>query len=110
MIYRFLATYPEFENIEYTMRFAQNLVLEEWRSALDHKKVPFIADAKISFKTYDISKYPYQELLKNWVYKNYRNSWGDLCSFGEFYDDVESLIAALDTQKKLIELTIEETD
>ena len=107
MKYTFFATYHVFDNEAYTLRLAQNLALEEWRAYLDHQKIPFIPEAKVSFKTWDFSKYPYQELLKNWISKNYRNSFGDLCSFGEYFDDEESLIKRLDQEKKLMELTVE---
>lgn len=105
--YIFLAVYHEFDDQDYTMRLAQNLVLEEWRAHLDRKKIPFISEAKIIFKTWEFSKYPYQELLKNWVWKHFTNSFGDLCSFGNVYDDVDELIADLDREKKLMELTVE---
>jgi hypothetical protein len=52
-------------------------------------------------------KYPYQELLRNWIWKHFTNSFGDLCFFGNVYDDVDELIADLDVEKKLIELTVE---
>lgn len=107
MKYTFLATYHHFDDEVYTMRLAQDLVLEEWRAHLEHQKIPFIPEAKVSFKTWEFSKYPYQELLKNWVWKHFTNSFGDLCSFGNVYEDVEELIADLDVEKKLIELTVE---
>lgn len=107
MIYTFLAVYTELQKEEDTLRLAQDLVLEEWRSHLEHKKVPYIPDAKISFKTYNFLKYPYQELLKNWVWKHFTNSFGDLCFKGDVYADVDELIADLDVEKKIIELTIE---
>jgi hypothetical protein len=107
MKYTFLAVYTELPDKDDTLRLAQNLVLEDWRAHLDHKKVPFISDAKVSFKTYNFSKYPYQELLRNWVWKHLTNSFGDLCFFGNVYSDVDELIADLDVEKKLIELTVE---
>jgi hypothetical protein len=107
MKYTFLAAYHEFDDAAYTMRLAQSLVLEEWRAYLDHKKIPFIPEAKVSFKTWEFKKYPYQELLKNWVWKHFTNSFGALCSFGNVYDNVEELIADLDREKRLIELTVE---
>lgn len=107
MKYTFLAVYTELPNKDDTLRLAQELVLEEWRSYLVHKKVPYIPDAKISFKTYNFLKYPYQELLKNWVWKHFANSFGDLCFKGDVYADVDELIADLDVEKKIIELTIE---
>lgn len=107
MKYTFLAVYTELSNGEDTMRFAQDLVLEEWRAHLEHKKVPFIPEAKVSFKTYNFSKYPYQELLRNWVWKHFTNSFGDLCSFGNVYEDIDDLIADLDIERKLMELTVE---
>lgn len=107
MKYTFLAVYTELSDREDTLRLAQDLVLEEWRAHLEHKKVPYIADAKISFKTYSFLKYPYQELLKNWVWKHFTNSFGDLCSFGNVYGDIDDLIADLDVERKLIELTVE---
>jgi hypothetical protein len=110
MKYTFLAVYTELPNKDDTLRLAQNLVLEDWRAHLDHKKVPFIPDAKVSFKTYNFSKYPYQELLRNWIWKHFTNSFGDLCFFGNVYGDVDELIADLDVEKKLIELTVEEED
>jgi hypothetical protein len=105
--YNFLAVYHQFDDQDYTMRLAQDLVLEEWRAHLEHKKVPFIPEAKVSFKTYEFLKYPYQELLKDWVWKHFTNSFGDLCAFGTVYDDIDELIADLDVEKKLIELTVE---
>ena len=110
MKYTFLAVYTELPNNDDTLRLAQDLVLEEWRAHLEHKKVPFIPDAKVSFKTYNFSKYPYQELLKNWVGRVFTNSFGDLCSFGEYFDTVEDLIARLDKEKKLMELRVEVDD
>jgi hypothetical protein len=107
MKYTFLAVYTELQNEDDTMRLAQDLVLEEWRAHLEHKKVPFILDAKVSFKTYKFSKYPYQEHLKNWVWKKFTNSFGDLCSFGTVYTDIDELIADLDVERMLIELTVE---
>lgn len=107
MKYTFLAVYTELPNSKDTLRLAQDLVLEEWRSHLEHKKVPYVADAKISFKTYCFSKYPYQELLRNWVWKHFTNSFGDLCFFGNVYSDIDELLADLDVEKKLMELTIE---
>ena len=107
MKYTFLAVYTELSNSDDTLRLAQDLVLEEWRAQLEHKKVPYISDAKISFKTYSFLKYPYQELLKNWIWKHFTNSFGDLCSFGNVYGDIDDLIADLDVERKLIELTIE---
>lgn len=107
MKYTFLAVYTELSNSDDTLRLAQDLVLEEWRAHLEHKKVPYISDAKISFKTYSFLKYPYQELLKNWVWKHFTNSFGDLCSFGNVYGDIDDLIADLDVERKLIELTVE---
>ena len=105
--YTFLAVYTQFNNEDDTLRLAQDLVLEEWRAHLDHKKVPFIPAAKVSFKTYEFLKYPYQELLKNWVWKHFTNSFGDLCFLGNVYEDVEELIADLDVEKKLMELIVE---
>ena len=107
MKYTFLAVYIDLLNEGDTMRLAQSLVLEEWRAHLEHHKVPFIPSAKISFKTYNFLKYPYQELLRNWVWKHFTNSFGDLCFFGNVYEDVDDLIADLDVEKKLIELTVE---
>jgi hypothetical protein len=107
MTYTFLAVYHEFSDKEYTMRLAENLALEEWRASLDHKKVPAISRARITFTPYEFSKYPYQELLKNWVWKNFTNSFGDLCSFGEYFYTVEELIKKLDQEKKLMELRVE---
>lgn len=107
MIYRFYATYHEFDDKDYTLRLAENLALEEWRAALDHKKVPHISGAKITFTSYEFSKYPYQELLQNYISTHYRNSWGDLCFFGNVYDDIDELIADLDVEKKLMELKVE---
>jgi hypothetical protein len=107
MKHTFLAVYTQLQNEDYTLRLAQSLVLEEWRAHLEHHKVSFIPSAKISFKTYSFSKYPYQELLKNWVWKHFTNSFGDLCSFGTVYTDIDELIADLDVEKKLIELTVE---
>jgi hypothetical protein len=105
--YTFYACYYEFENKDYSLRHAENLALEEWRAALDHNKVPPISGARITFTTYEFSKYPYQELLKNWIWKNFSNSFGDLCSFGEYFYTVEDLIARLDKEKKLMELRVE---
>ena len=105
--YTFLAVYTELPNEDDTLRLAQDLVLEEWRAHLEHKKVPYIPSAKVSFKTYNFLKYPYQELLKNWAWKHLTNSFGDLCFFGNVYDDVDDLIADLDVEKKLMELTVE---
>lgn len=107
MKYTFLAVYTQLQNEDDTMRLAQDLVLEEWRAHLEHKKVPFIPDAKVSFKTYEFSKYPYKEPLKNWVWKNFTNSFGDLCFNGDVYYDVDELIYELDVEKKLMELTVE---
>lgn len=105
--YTFLAVYTQLQNEDDTLRLAQDLVLEEWRAHLEHKKVPYIPEAKISFKTYSFSKYPYQELLRNWIWKRFTNSFGDLCYSGTVYTDVEELIADLDVEKKLMELTVE---
>ena len=105
--YTFLAVYTELPNEDDTLRLAQDLVLEEWRAHLEHKKVPFIPNAKVSFKTYSFSKYHYQELLKNWVWKKFTNSFGDLCSFGTVYTDIDELIADLDVERMLMELTVE---
>ena len=107
MKYTFFATYHVFDNEVYTLRLAQNLVLEEWRAYLDHQKIPFIPEAKVSFKTWDFSKYPYQELLKNWVFNNFKNHRGDLCYRGKKYWDVEDLIAMLNLKEMLMELTVE---
>ena len=105
--YTFLACYHQFDDEEYTLRLAEDFALEEWRVALDHKKVPHISTARITFTPYEFSKYPYQELLKNWVSKHFRNSWGDLCSFGVYFDTEEDLIKRLGQEKKLMELRVE---
>ena len=102
MTYTFYAAYHQFDDKAYTMRLAENLALEEWRASLDHKKVPAISRARITFTPYEFSKYPYQELLKNWVSHSFRNTYGDLCSFGEYFDTVEDLIKRLDQEKKLM--------
>jgi hypothetical protein len=107
MKYTFLAVYTELSNKDDTLRLAQDLVLEEWRAHLEHKKVPYIPNAKVSFKTYNFLEYPYQELLKNWVWKHFTNSFGGLCSFGTVYTDIDELIADLDVERKLMELTVE---
>ena len=107
MKYTFLAVYHEFDDLIYTMRIAQDLVLEEWRTNLEHMKVPYISDAKVSFKTYSFLKYPDQELLKKWVLANFTSSLGDLCFFGKVYENINELIACLDKEQKLIELTVE---
>ena len=110
MTYTFYACYHEFDDKEYTMRLAENLALEEWRAALDHKKVPAISSAKLTFTSYKFSEYPTDirgKLMRNWVSHSFRNSWGDLCSFGEYFDTVEDLIARLDKEKKLMELRVE---
>ena len=107
MKYTFLAVYHEFDDPVYTMRLAQDLVLEEWRTNLEHVKVPYISDAKVSFKIYSFLKYPDQEFLKNWVRANFTSSLGDLCFFGKVYENIYELIAVLDKEKKLIELTVE---
>ena len=105
--YTFFAVYHQFDDEAYTMRLAENLALEEWRASLDHKKVPAISRARITFTSYEFSKYPYQELLKNWVSRAFTNSFGDLCSFGEYFDTVEDLIKRLDQEKMLMELRVE---
>jgi hypothetical protein len=105
--YTFLAVYTQLQKEDDTLRLAQDLVLEEWRAHLEHKKVPYIPNAKVSFKTYNFLEYPYQEHLKNWVWKKFTNSFGDLCFFSNVYEDVDDLIADLDAEKKLIELTVE---
>ena len=107
MKYTFLAVYHEFDDPIYTMRIAQDLVLEEWRTNLEHMKVPYISDAKVSFKTYSFLKYPDQEFLKDWVRANFTSSFGDLCFAGKVYENIYELIACLDKEKKLIELTVE---
>ena len=107
MKYTFLAIYIELPDSDYTLRLAQDLVLEEWRAHLERNKVPYISNAKVSFKTYNFSKYPYQELLRNWVWKHFTNSFGGLCYFGTVYTDIDELIADLDAENKLIELTVE---
>ena len=107
MKYTFLAVYHEFDDPIYTMRLAQDLVLEEWRAHLEHGKVPYIPDAKVSFKTYSFLKYPDHELLKNLVLANFTSSFGDLCFSGKVYENIYELIACLDKEKKLIELTVE---
>ena len=107
MKYTFLAVYHEFDDPIYTMRLAQDFVLEEWRAHLEHAKVPYISDAKVSFKTYSFLKYPDQEFLKNWVRANFTSSLGDLCFSGKVYENIYELIAVLDKEKKLIELTME---
>ena len=105
--YTFYACYHQFDDEAYTMRLAENLTLEEWRASLDHKKVPAISGAKITFTPYKFSEYPYQELLKNWVGRVFTNSFGDLCSFGEYFDTVEDLIKRLNQEKMLMELRVE---
>ena len=107
MKYTFLAVYHEFDDPIYTMRLAQDFVLEEWRAHLEHGKVPYIPAAKVSFKTYSFLKYPDQEFLKNWVCANFTSSLGDLCFSGKVYETIYELIAVLDKEKKLIELTVE---
>ena len=107
MTYTFYACYHQFDDEAYTMRLAENLALEEWRASLDHKKVPAISGARITFTSYKFSEYPYQELLKNWVGRVFTNSFGDLCSFGEYFDNVEDLIKRLDQEKMLMELRVE---
>ena len=107
MKYTFLAVYSQLTKEEDTLRLAQDLVLEEWRSHLERKKVPYITEAKVSFKTYEFQKYPYQELLKNWVWKGYTNRFGNLCFRGDIYTDVDELICELGINHRLIELTVE---
>ena len=107
MKYTFLAVYHEFDDPIYTMRIAQDLVLEEWRTNLEHMKVPYIPDAKVSFKTYSFLRYPDQEFLKDWVRANFTSNLGDLCFSGKVYETIYELIAVLDKEKKLIELTVE---
>ena len=107
MTYTFLAVYAQLANEEDALRLAQDIVLEEWRSHIERKKVPYIAEAKVSFKTYEFQKYPYQELWKNWVWKRYTNRFGDLCFRGDIYTDVDELIGKLGVDHRLIELTVE---
>ena len=110
MTYTFYACYHQFDDEAYTMRLAENLALEEWRASLDHKKVPAISGARITFTPYKFSEYPYQELLKNWIWKNFTNSFGDLCHHGIFYTDIDELLADLNVDKKLMELRVEVDD
>ncbi len=111
--YIFYACYHEFDDKAYTMRLAESLVLEEWRASLERNKVPHVSGAKLTFTSYKFSEYPIGicgELLRNWASHSFRNSWGDLCSFGEYFDTVEDLIARLDKEKTLMELRVEVDD
>ena len=110
MTYTFLAVYAQLTTEEDTLRLAQDLILDEWRSHLERKKVPYVTEAKISFKTYELQKYPYQELLKNWIWKRFTNRFGDLCFRGNMYADVDELIKDLGVNHRLIELTVEVED
>lgn len=105
--YTFFAVFNELSVEADTLRLAQDLALEEWRYYLQHKKVPFILNAQLSFKVWDIQKYPYQELLRNWVWTRFTNSFGDLCFRGTVYGDVDELLCDLSAEYRLMELTVE---
>lgn len=107
--YTFFAVFKELSSDADTLRLAQDLALEEWRTCLEHKKVPYVQDAKVSFGVCDIQKYPYQELLRNWVWTRFTNSFGDLCFRGTVYNDVDELLSDLQVEHeyKLMELTVE---
>lgn len=105
--YTFFAIFKELSSEADTLRLAQDFVLEEWRACLDHKKVPPIHDAKVSFRACDIQKYPYQELLRNWAWTRFTNSFGDLCYRGTVYSDVDELLCDLSAEYKLMQLTVE---
>lgn len=105
--YTFFAVFKKLSSEDDTLRFAQDLALEEWRCCLQHKKVPFILNAQLSFKACDIQKYPYQELLRNWAWTRFTNSFGDLCFRGTIYGDVDELLYDLSAEYRLMELTVE---
>ena len=111
MKYTFLFVYHNFENDKAgSLRLAQDLVLEEWRAAVSAEEIPFIKEAKVSFKDWAINEYPDQQKARDFILRRYTNSRGVLYAAGMRYDDPELLLADLNLQKRLIELTVEEVN
>lgn len=109
--YSFLAMYPIFEDTERSLRLGHDYALEEWRSAVARGKIPSLTTPQavftVRFTPYSFNEYPYKELIKNWVFNNFKNHRGDLCYRGKKYWDVEDLIAMLNLHNMLMELTVE---
>ena len=61
----------------------------------------------LKFNYQKISEYPDQNEIKNFIYQEYVNSDGDLYWAGDKYESVEELMEALEDQKYIAELIVE---
>lgn len=112
---KFLTLYHNFSDQEKNLADAQRSLLGFWESAVYKNQVPFIPNAKVTFKDYSFFEYPDQEKAK----KEISQAYGKKIKYrggtqywwaGEQYNDLDTLYNALAEQKRFMELTIEVTE
>lgn len=107
---KFLTLYHNFSNREKNLSEAQRSLLGFWESAINKNQVPFIPNAKVTFKDYSFFEYQDQERAKKEISlaygKNIKNGSIQYWWAGEQYPDLDTLYKALAEQKRFMELTI----
>lgn len=113
---KFLSIYHDFDDVEYSQRYAQDSLLYMWQRSLQLQQIKLISSAKVDFKTYNILEYPDQEKARREVHRayghkdkhsNHKQVWR-WC--GTEYTDFDSFYTKLATQKRFMELTITTED
>ena len=109
---KFLTIYHEFDDVEYSKRFAQDSLIYMWQRSVQTQQVKFISSAKVEFKDYNILEYADQERARREVQQAYGHKdkasgnkqvwrWG-----GDTYTDFDLFYNKLAEQKRFMELTI----
>jgi hypothetical protein len=112
---KFLTLYHNFSDLEKNLADAQRTLLRFWDTAIFNSQVPFIPNAKVTFKDYSFFEYTDQEKAKKEISQAYgkkiKNGGGiQYWWAGEQYHDLDTLYNALAEQKRFMELTIEVTE
>lgn len=109
---KFLTIYHEFDDAEYSKRFAQDSLIYMWQRSVQTQQVKFISYAKVEFKDYNILEYADQERARREVHQAYGHK--DRASnnkqvwrwCGNTYTDFDIFYNKLAEQKRFMELTI----
>ena len=79
--------------------------MAKFLDSLRHVNIP--DKIELSFKSYDLDKYPDQELLRSEIDDNYGLNTGYYYYSGVRYDSYEDLFNDLSRDRKILELTID---
>lgn len=110
---KFLTLYHAFDNMEYSLRNAQDNLLYMWQRSSQLKQIKFIRSAKVEFKEYSFFDYPDQEKARREISDAYghklkkKDGGGIVYHWaGTEYPDLDSIYKALAEQKRFMELII----